>query len=82
MPIVLKNSDYGNRERVRELLKDKGIQTSVHYPAVHRFNIYEPYRTKLPITEYVADNEITLPMFANLKTEEVDYIVDTLMTTL
>lgn len=73
-PIVLKNSNVEKRDRVRQKLADAGIQTSVHYPAVHRFSIYEKYKVDLPITEYVTDNEITLPMYYNLSEDGIRYI--------
>lgn len=76
--IILKYSDYNKREIIRNKLADAGIQTSVHYPAVHRFLIYEDRDFSLPITEYVADNLITLPMFASLTFEEINYIADSL----
>lgn len=78
MPIVLKDSTIEKRDMVREKLHDAGIQTSNHYPAVHRFSIYQEYASELPLTEYLADNEITLPMFSDLKEEQVDYIVNAL----
>ncbi len=77
-PIVLQNSTGERRNRVREHLAAAGIQTSVHYPAVHRFSIYREYATSLPNTEYVADNLVTLPMFSKLTPEQVDYICKTL----
>jgi len=77
-PIVLKNSTVKRRNRVREHLAEAGIQTSVHYPAVHRFSIYKEYASPLPNTEYAADNLVTLPMFSKLTPEQVDYICDTL----
>mgnify|MGYP001311040931 CR=1 FL=1 len=78
MPIVLLNSNAEKRNQVRNYLHEKGIQTSVHYPAIHQFSIYEKYSRELPITEYVSDNEITLPMFADLSKDEVNYICDNL----
>ena len=78
MPIVLKNSTKEKRDAVRNMLHEKGIQTSVHYPAIHRFSIYKPFAKSLPITEYMADNEITLPMFASLTEEQVEFIVESL----
>lgn len=77
-PIVLKNSTVKKRNHVRDYLASAGIQTSVHYPAVHRFSIYRGFTTSLPLTEYVSDNLITLPMFSKLTIEEVDYICETL----
>ena len=32
--------NLGEREQVRRQLSEVGIQTSVHYPAVHKFGIY------------------------------------------
>ncbi len=77
-PIVLKDSTVEKRNRVREHLAAAGIQTSVHYPAVHRFSIYREFATPLPNTVYAADNLITLPMFSKLTFEQVDYICNTL----
>lgn len=82
MPIVLLNSNVNRRDFIREQLHAKGIQTSVHYPAIHRFSIYKEYSRSLPITEYVTDNEITLPMYGSLSMEEVDYICESLKTIL
>ncbi|MFV8370420.1 DegT/DnrJ/EryC1/StrS family aminotransferase [Flavobacterium sp. LB2R40] len=78
MPILLKDSTYEKRNKIRSQLGDLGIQTSVHYPAVHRFSIYKENYVDLPITDYVADNLITLPMYSQLATEDVVYICDEL----
>jgi dTDP-4-amino-4,6-dideoxygalactose transaminase len=75
MPIVLKNSEFKKRDEMRNYLHKNGIQTSVHYPDVHRFSIYKQFSRKLPLTEYVADNEITLPMYSKLNIESVEYVV-------
>jgi dTDP-4-amino-4,6-dideoxygalactose transaminase len=77
-PTVLKNGDKKKREKVRKFLYDNGVQTSVHYPPVHRFSIYNEWNSALPVTEYISDNEITLPMYASLTIEQIDYISDLL----
>ena len=77
-PIVLDNSDKVRRNKVREYLHSAGVQTSVHYPSIHRFSIYRDCGAVLPQSEYVSDNEITLPMYASLTREEVCFICDTL----
>lgn len=78
MPIVLANSSADKRDRIREKLHEAGIQTSIHYPAAHRFSIYKNLPSDLPITNYVTDNEITLPMYSSLRDEDVKYICSTL----
>lgn len=79
-PIILKNSTAIKRDKIRKKLADAGIQTSVHYPAVHKFTIYKDSYKKLPNTEYIADNLITLPMYSKLSFESVEYIAETLRT--
>jgi len=77
-PVVLKNSDSSVRDSVRNILAEAGIQTSIHYPAVHRFSIYIQYKAELPNTEYVSDNLITLPMYSSLISEQIHFITGTL----
>jgi dTDP-4-amino-4,6-dideoxygalactose transaminase len=81
-PIVLKNSTSEKRNKVRENLAANGIQTSVHYPAVHRFSIYSEFAVELPNTEYVSDNLITLPLFSKLSFNNIDFIKSVLMNAL
>ncbi len=73
-PVVLASADAELRHNVRDKLRSCGIQTSVHYPAVHKFSIYNSPAVVLPVTEYVTDAEITLPMYSALEQEDVGYI--------
>lgn len=75
---VLNKSTYTYRDEVRERLSQAGIQTSVHYPAVHRFSIYDKYSTELANTEYISDNLITLPMYSKLSKQNIEFIASTL----
>ncbi len=77
-PVVLKKGDAYKRDEVRRIMADHGIETSVHYPAVHLFSIYEPYRQPLPVTEYVTNNEITLPLFPKMTSDDIEFIVHVL----
>jgi len=76
MPIVLTSGTKERRDAIREKIHAQGIQTSVHYPAIHKFSIYKEYGAVLPQTEYVTEHEITLPMYAALTMEQVDFICD------
>ena len=82
MPIVLKNSSKNKRDFVRSYLHEKGIQTSIHYPAVHKFSVYKQYTRNLPITEYVVDNELSLPMYSSLTDNEIMYICESIRAAL
>jgi dTDP-4-amino-4,6-dideoxygalactose transaminase len=61
-----------------ELMKMKGIQTSVHYPPIHKFQYYveQDNAISLPITEEIAEREVTLPMFASLDPLDVTVVVE------
>ena len=75
-PIVLKNSNYQERDKLRNFLHDKSIQSSVHYPCVHLFSIYGNETCSLPKTEYFSDNEISLPMHSQLTNKDLSFIVN------
>jgi dTDP-4-amino-4,6-dideoxygalactose transaminase len=72
--VLLKNSDSKTRDSVRNKLSEFGIQSSIHYPAAHRFTSYKDFYRELPLTDYVTDNLITLPMYSALPMETVDFI--------
>ena len=76
--IVLKNLGARKRNEIRNKLAENGIQTSIHYPAVHRFSIYKDYYRELPITDYLMNNLITLPMYGNLGFKEINNIIEIL----
>jgi dTDP-4-amino-4,6-dideoxygalactose transaminase len=78
-PIVLKNSNFEYRDFVRSKLAEAGIQTSVHYPAVHRFSIYREFSRELPVTDYVTNNLITLPMYSKLNKGSIEQVVGALI---
>lgn len=73
-PVLLKQGI--DRGRFIEHLKAHGIQTSIHYPPVHRFTLYraQALRRPLPVTEAVGDREVTLPLYARMAPEEVDLV--------
>ena len=78
MPVILNDGGKERRDAIRKKLHERGIQTSVHYPAIHKFSIYRDYGAVLPQTEYITEHEITLPMYAALTLEQVDYICNAL----
>ena len=54
-------------------------QTSVHYPAVHRFSYYRDQTLELPRAEEIADRVITLPLHPKLTDADVDLVSDALL---
>ncbi|MBI5252028.1 MAG: DegT/DnrJ/EryC1/StrS family aminotransferase, partial [Desulfomonile tiedjei] len=67
-PILLEESEL--RPGLMAHLKNAGIQTSIHYPPVHRFSTYlgngRARADGLRITEEIAAREVTLPLFPQI----------------
>jgi len=67
-----------DRSRFMAYMKDAGIQTSIHYPPVHRFSAYAGrFTTALPVTDDVASREVTLPLFPGMTEEQIELVCDT-----
>jgi dTDP-4-amino-4,6-dideoxygalactose transaminase len=77
-PVVLEGADAARRDALRDAMHERGIQTSIHYPAVHRFSIFEQYRRPLPETERVSDTLVTLPMHGRLSANDISRVAATL----
>lgn len=77
-PIVLRDGDANYRDSLRKYLADYGVETSMHYPPAHRFSIYKNLSADLPMTEFVANHEITIPMFGALTDDQIEYICKTI----
>lgn len=67
-----------DRERVRAALAARGVQTSVHYPPIHRMTAFQGSGAELPRTDAVAERLLTLPMHPYLDEDAVALIVDEL----
>jgi len=64
-----------NRKKFREKLFEHGIETGTHYKPIHLMGMYKQ-KTKLPITESVGKQIVTLPIHPNLKKSEIKKIID------
>ena len=63
-----------NRKLFRQKMSEKGIQTGTHYRPIHTFSLYKT-RIRLPVTERIGKEIVTIPMHPNLTEEEVDKII-------
>ena len=71
------------RAAIRGALAARGIQTSVHYPPIHRFSAYRELATRpLPRTDDVGERLLTLPLFPHMTEAQVDEVADALVDTL
>jgi dTDP-4-amino-4,6-dideoxygalactose transaminase len=65
-----------DRDAFRARLAEARVQTSVHYPPVHRFSIYDDGQPALPVTEAYAARTVTLPLFAHMTAAQQEQVVD------
>jgi dTDP-4-amino-4,6-dideoxygalactose transaminase len=82
MPVVLPTAF--NRQAVIDRLRKRGIQTTVHYPPVHRLTLYNDLYpdSHLPQTEEFARRELTLPLHPRMTPETVELVVNSLAAAL
>ncbi len=78
MPIVLPEGH--DRAAIMASLRAAGVQSSVHYPAIHQFAYYQ-HRfggLTLPHTESFSRRELTLPLHPALSPADVDRVLEAL----
>lgn len=83
--VLLPESLADQRGEVIRLMRDAGIATGVHYPAIHQTSLYKNRGlsdAKLPHTESVAARILTLPLFPAMQDADVDRVVDSLTVVL
>lgn len=78
MPILLQEDI--DRGAVMAQLRQKLIQTSIHYPPVHRFSYYQKRfpGIVLPQTEQFFARELTLPLHPALRKKHVERVIEAL----
>jgi dTDP-4-amino-4,6-dideoxygalactose transaminase len=73
-PILLATPEL--RPAFMSCLKEAGIQTSIHYPPIHKFSAYKnTHHNDLAITEEVCSREVTLPLFPGLAPQQEEAVV-------
>ncbi|HEY4897150.1 MAG TPA: DegT/DnrJ/EryC1/StrS aminotransferase family protein [Solirubrobacteraceae bacterium] len=75
IPIMLEED--GRQGEVSAELREKGIQTSIFYPSIHRFTAYRERfpDVSLPITELASRTELTLPFYPHMSEADQDRVV-------
>lgn len=72
------------RDALRTFLKEKGIETLIHYPVpVHLQKAYEElgYREgDLPLTEQCASEILSLPLFPEIKEDEIEKVIESVQS--
>lgn len=76
LPVVLPGA--GARQPLIEQLGKRGIQTTIHYPPVHRLTFYQDLYPgmSLPNTEDFCARELTLPLHPAMTPADVDHVAN------
>ena len=88
-PSVLPNSVHGRhlytvwvapdiRDEVLAQLQDRGIGVAVNFRSINRLTFYKRLHPdgSFPHSELLGDSTITLPLYTNLRDEEIDYVIE------
>lgn len=81
-PILVDSKHYGcNRDELYSRLKTRGILTRRYfYPLISQFPSYRSLESaqkgQMPIAENVAELVLCLPLYPNLKDNEIEFIID------
>jgi dTDP-4-amino-4,6-dideoxygalactose transaminase len=78
LPVMLEQD--GRQAQVSASLRELGIQTSIFYPAIHRFSAYRERfpDVSLPVTELASRTELTLPFYPHMTHADQDRVVTAL----
>jgi len=75
-PLVL--GEGVDRAHVAQALRERRIQTSVHYPPTHSLSAHAGARSDVERTDALASRLLTLPLYPHLEPTQVDEVVDAL----
>ena len=66
------------RMRFIDAMRQQGVQTSIHYPPIHRFRFYQEHYPGVVLakTERVAAREVTLPLYPGMSQEQVEMVIE------
>ena len=69
----------GNRDELHQKLKEKGINTSVHFIPIHKHPFYKTsfsFREEdYPVSNKVYRQSLSLPIYPGLREKEVNYVI-------
>ncbi len=65
----------GKREGLRQFLRERDIETGIHYKPNHLLTFYGGRTGLLPVTERLYEELLTLPLHAGLQDEEVEAVI-------
>jgi dTDP-4-amino-4,6-dideoxygalactose transaminase len=65
-----------DRDGFRRALAERGVETGVHYRAIHDFELYEDSEVELPVTEDYAVRTVSLPLFPHMEQWQCELVIE------
>lgn len=69
---------HEERDGLMEFMKDRGIGTGIHYIPAHTFSLYRRSGFRLPVTDKMYEEILTLPLFPDMTDEETFRVMEAL----
>ena len=66
-----------NRNQFRKKMLENGIETGIHYKPIHKMSMYSD-DVRLPVTEEISQQIVTLPTHPNLTEENINKIIESI----
>lgn len=79
--VTLREGGAEERDVIRQSLADDGIETRPGFTPLHRLPMYEDHRP-FPHADWISDSGICLPTHARLTDDDVDFVVERLLSAL
>ena len=76
--VVMVNGKKKVRDNLINFLKRNKIYTNIHYKPIHKFRVYSNLKVKLPITDKIEKNILTLPLYPSISKDAIRYVIDNL----
>ncbi len=82
-PVVFDGYKYTRDELFARLRENDIVARKYFYPLVNEYTCYKDFETadvsKTPVAKHIADRVLTLPLYADLTTEDIDKICDIIL---
>ena len=71
--------DPSKRNELINFLANKGIMSKVYFDPIHKSEFYQntlKYNVTLPVTEKISSQSLSLPIYPEMLSTDIDYVVD------
>ncbi|MHA2425487.1 MAG: DegT/DnrJ/EryC1/StrS family aminotransferase [Candidatus Thorarchaeota archaeon] len=73
---------HQKRDELMKYLGEQGISSKVYFDPVHKYSVFQKLgyeKTRLPVTEQLANEVLTIPMYPHMTSEELKYLTNAIL---